>query len=46
MGLKDYIGKFVKRRTPTPKDKEVYNLGIQERRHPQHMVGPYCENLY
>ena len=41
MGLKDYIGKFVKRRTPTPKDKEVYNLGIQERRHPQHMVGPY-----
>tara|TARA_R110002020_G_scaffold64632_3_gene171464 strand:+ start:3766 stop:5388 length:1623 start_codon:yes stop_codon:yes gene_type:complete len=40
MGLRDYLGKFIRRRTPTPLDKEVFNLGIQERRHPQHMMGP------
>ena len=40
MGLRDYLGKFVRRKTPTPLDKEVFNLGIQERRHPQHMLGP------
>ena len=40
MGLKDYLGNFIRRRTPTPLDKEVFNLGIQERRHPQHILGP------
>ena len=40
MGLRDYLGKFIRRRTPTPHDKEVFNLGIQERRHPQHVIGP------
>jgi len=32
MGLRDYLSGFVKRRTPTPNQKEVYNLGIQEKR--------------
>ena len=41
MGLKDYLTGFVKRKTPIPLDKDVYNLGIQERRHPQNAVGPY-----
>ena len=40
MGLRDYLGGFVKRRTPTPNQKEVYNLGIQEKRNIQHIVGP------
>ena len=40
MGLRDYLGKFVRRKTPTPHDKDIYNLGIQERRHPQHILGP------
>jgi len=40
MGLRDYLGKFIKRRTPTPMNKDVYNLGIQEKRNVQHIVGP------
>ena len=40
MGLRDYLGKFIRRKTPTPLDKEVFNLGIQERGHPQHILGP------
>ena len=35
MGLRDYLSGFVKRRTPKPNQKEVYNLGIQEKRHVQ-----------
>ncbi len=42
MGLLDNIrGAFVRRRTPIPKENEVYNLGIQERRLPQHYAGRY-----
>ena len=40
MGLRDYLSGFVKRRTPKPNQKEVYNLGIQEKRHVQHIMGP------
>ena len=40
MGIRDSISNFIRRRTPTPADKEVFNLGIQERKHPQHLVGP------
>ena len=40
MGLKDYLGNFVRRRTPTPHDKDIFNLGIQEKRHAQHVIGP------
>tara|TARA_R110002020_G_scaffold307255_6_gene523111 strand:+ start:243 stop:1880 length:1638 start_codon:yes stop_codon:yes gene_type:complete len=40
MGLRDYLGKFVRRRTPTPMNKDVYNLGIQEKRNVQHIIGP------
>ena len=40
MGLKDYLGKFVRRKTPTPMSAEVFNMGIQEKRHAQHVIGP------
>ncbi len=40
MGLRDYLGKFIRRKTPTPHDKDIYNLGIQEKRHAQHVIGP------
>ena len=40
MGLRDYLGKFVRRKTPNPLAKEVYNLGIQEKRNVQHIIGP------
>ena len=40
MGLRDYLGKFVRRKTPTPHDKDIYNLGIHEKRHAQHVIGP------
>ena len=30
MGLRDYLGKFIRRKTPTPHDKDIYNLGIQK----------------
>tara|TARA_R110002012_G_scaffold183332_6_gene349737 strand:- start:9926 stop:11542 length:1617 start_codon:yes stop_codon:yes gene_type:complete len=40
MGLRDYLGKFIRRKTPTPLSKDVYNLGIQEKRNVQHIVGP------
>jgi len=45
MGVKDYLSTLIKRKTPTPLDKDVYNLGIQERRHPQNAVGPYIYHV-
>jgi hypothetical protein len=45
MGVRDYLKKFIKRRTPVPLDKDVFNLGIQERRHPQHILGPVLYNV-
>ena len=41
MGLRDRVKDLVRRRTPVPLEKEIYNLGIQEKRYPQHMTGPY-----
>tara|TARA_R110000737_G_scaffold353304_1_gene403986 strand:- start:2440 stop:4101 length:1662 start_codon:yes stop_codon:yes gene_type:complete len=40
MGIKDYIGGLVRRKTPQPLNKDVYNLGIQEKRNVQHIIGP------
>lgn len=40
MGLRDYLGGLVRRKTPQPLAKEVYNLGIQEKRNVQHIIGP------
>ena len=40
MGIKDKVKSMVRRRTPVPVEKEIFNMGIQERRHPQHMAGP------
>ena len=45
MGVRDYLMKFIKRRTPVPLEKDVFNLGIQERRHPQHILGPVLYNV-
>ena len=39
MGIRDRVKNLVRRKTPVPNEKEIYNLGIQERRHPQHMAG-------
>ena len=39
MGIRDRVRNLVRRRTPVPVEKEIYNLGIQERRYPQHMAG-------
>tara|TARA_R110000744_G_scaffold61065_1_gene126355 strand:+ start:2294 stop:3958 length:1665 start_codon:yes stop_codon:yes gene_type:complete len=41
MGIRDRFKQLIKRRTPIPVEKEVYNLGIQERRYPQHYAGQY-----
>ena len=40
MGLRDYLGGLVRRKTPQPLSKDVYNLGIQEKRNVQHIIGP------
>ena len=40
MGVKDYIGNLIRRKTPVPLNKDVYNLGIQEKRNVQHIIGP------
>ena len=40
MGIKDMVRKLVRRKTPIPMDKEVYNLGIQEQGTPNHFAGP------
>tara|TARA_R110002167_G_scaffold43670_1_gene131819 strand:+ start:2793 stop:4412 length:1620 start_codon:yes stop_codon:yes gene_type:complete len=40
MGIADKVKNLVRRKTPVPNEKEIFNLGIQERRHPQHMAGP------
>jgi len=41
MGLRDRVRAVITRRTPIPKSDEVFNLGIQERRMPQHYAGKY-----
>lgn len=41
MGLRDTLRSLVRRRTPTPANDQVYNMGIQERRMPQHYAGKY-----
>lgn len=41
MGLRDRFRQLIRRRTPIPVEKDVYNLGIQERRFPQHYAGRY-----
>ncbi len=45
MGIRDRFNNLIRRRTPTPSDKEVFNLGIQERKHPQHVLGPVLYNV-
>lgn len=41
MGLRDSLRNLVRRRTPTPVQDDVYNMGINERRMPQHYAGKY-----
>jgi len=41
MGLRDNIRTLVRRRTPTPKEPEIFNMGIQERKLPHHYAGKY-----
>ena len=45
MGIRDRFNNLIRRRTPTPAHKEVYNLGIQEMKHPQHVLGPVLYNV-
>ena len=45
MGVRDRLSNLIRRRTPTPVEKEVYNLGIQEKKHPQHILGPVIYNV-
>jgi len=45
MGVRDRLSNLIRRRTPTPVEKEVYNLGIQEKKHPQHILGPALYNV-
>jgi len=45
MGIRDRFNNLIRRRTPTPANKEVFNLGIQERKHPQHVLGPVLYNV-
>ena len=45
MGIWDRFNNLIRRRTPTPAHKEVYNLGIQEMKHPQHVLGPVLYNV-
>jgi len=41
MGLRDSLRNLIRRRTPTPVQDDVYNMGINERRMPQHYAGKY-----
>lgn len=43
--MRDRLKNLIRRQTPTPKEKEVYNMGIQERRFPQHIAGQYLYDL-
>ena len=45
MGVRDRLSNLIRRRTPTPVEKEVFNLGIQEAKHPQHILGPVIYNV-
>ncbi|MAP53605.1 MAG: hypothetical protein CL605_01755 [Altibacter sp.] len=45
MGLRDSLRNLIRRRTPTPVNDEVYNMGIQERRLPQHYAGKYLYSM-
>jgi len=40
MGVRDMFRGLLKRKTPLPLDKDIYNLGIQEASHPQYLAGP------
>ena len=39
------ITNFFRRTTPVPKDREVYQMGIQERHHPLQMTGPIIYHI-
>ena len=45
MGLRSRLRNLIRRQTPTPREKEVYNMGIQERRFTQHVAGQYMYDL-
>lgn len=41
MGLRDNIRSLIRRRTPVPREPEIYNMGIQEKKLPHHYAGKY-----
>ena len=45
MGLLDTFRGLIKRKTPIPLDKDIYNMGIQERSHPTYMAGPLLYSM-
>ena len=43
--LRFRIANFFRKSTPIPADREVYQMGIQERHHPLMMTGPIVYHI-